>query len=69
MTALKYAERGEIRYHMLRNNCEHFATYCRYERAFSRQVCFYQFYFTCFSRHFGKSMSVEVCVKIYLYIQ
>lgn len=37
MTALKYAERGEIRYHMLRNNCEHFATYCRYDRAFSRQ--------------------------------
>lgn len=37
MTALEYAEQGEIRYHILRNNCEHFATFCRYQIAFSRQ--------------------------------
>lgn len=68
-TALEFTKQKEAEYHFLRNNCEHFATSCRYQRAFSRQVCFYQFYFTCFNRHFGKSMSVEVCVKIYLYKQ
>lgn len=36
-TALEFTEQRETEYHFLRNNCEHFATYCRYQRAFSLQ--------------------------------
>lgn len=36
-TALEFTKQTKAEYHVLRNNCEHFATYCRYQRAFSRQ--------------------------------
>lgn len=36
-TALEFTKQKEAEYHFLRNNCEHFATSCRYQRAFSRQ--------------------------------
>lgn len=36
-TALAFTELTYIEYHVLRRNCEHFATYCRYDMAFSKQ--------------------------------
>lgn len=36
-TALGFTQQGVIKYNVLRKNCEHFATYCRYDRAFSKQ--------------------------------